>query len=115
MTDEATRTRKAYFRVGASRPLEPGAFARVRLTSVAGAAQHPGATASVFVSDESLVRRGELTGVFVLRDGHAWLRWLHIGSERGGRTEVLAGLDAGEEIALRPAALQDGQPIRVAP
>ena len=110
MTDPSTRTRKAYYQPAGGAP-QPGAFARVRL---AAAADPPGAGA-VSVPTEALVRRGELSGVFVLQNGRAWLRWLKTGDERGGRTEVLAGLSPGEEIALRPAALQDGQPVKAAP
>lgn len=62
---------------------------------------------------ESLVRRGQLTGVFVLAlDSTARLRWIRIGRAEGGSVEVLAGLADGDLVGLRPAALTDGARAR---
>lgn len=66
---------------------------------------------AIRVPPESLVHRGPLTGVFVVRDGRAVLRWLRLGS--GGRVE--AGLSPGDSVVVAPpATLENGQPIRVA-
>jgi multidrug efflux pump subunit AcrA (membrane-fusion protein) len=54
--------------------------------------------------------RGGLTGVFVVKDGTARLRWVAAGRTTAGRTEIRAGLDSGERVALDPAGLQDGAP-----
>lgn len=123
MTDPATRTRAAYFRpAGPSTGLAPGAFARVRLVperlgAVPGASARRTAAGGAVISvpSESVVRRGGLAGVYVLRDGRAWLRWLRIGSESAGRTEVLAGLQGGEQLVLHPEDLFDGCPVKVEP
>lgn len=59
----------------------------------------------------SLVHRGPLTGVFVVREGRAVLRWLRLGS--GGRVE--AGLSPGDSVVVAPpSTLENGRPIRVA-
>lgn len=60
--------------------------------------------------DGALVRRGPLTGAFLVHDGHASLRWLRLGPE--GRVE--AGLSPGDTvIAAPPATLEDGDPVEV--
>ena len=78
----------------------------------------PGTTAKVLfpirsdgktlrVSATALVQRGELTGVYVLKDGTLTLRQLRLGAREGERVEVLAGLRAGDVVARDPeAALQ---------
>jgi RND family efflux transporter MFP subunit len=51
---------------------------------------------------EAVLRRGELTAVYVARpDGFA-LRAVRVGPVAGGRVEVLAGLADGERVALDP-------------
>jgi RND family efflux transporter MFP subunit len=61
----------------------------------------------------SLVRHGQLVGVFVVGADHrARMRLLNVAETDGGRVEVLAGLDAGETIVLAPPpALTDGAPV----
>jgi hypothetical protein len=52
----------------------------------------------------AVVRRSEITGVYVVGEqGRVTLRQLRIGREAPqGRVEVLAGLEAGERVALDP-------------
>jgi RND family efflux transporter MFP subunit len=83
-----------------------GTFARLR---VPGAAAPEGLT----VPRTALVRRGELTGVFVARDGKAELRWLSLGEARGGSVPVRAGLRQGEAVIDQPGSLVDGQSVEV--
>lgn len=65
---------------------------------------------AIRVPPEALVHRGPLTGVFVVREGHAVLRWLRLGS--GGRVE--AGLSPGDSVVVAPpATLETGRPIQV--
>lgn len=60
----------------------------------------------------SIVRRGQLTFVFVVADSVARLRPVRIGSTPGERVEVLAGLSDGDVVALNPPpALTDGARI----
>lgn len=87
--------------------LRSGMFARMRL---------PGEKRLVvWVDEAAVVRRGPLTGVFVIDDGNvARLRWLTLGRLAGSRHEVLTGLEAGERIVARLAPeLEDGRAIEV--
>lgn len=67
------------------------------------------------VPTESLVERGELTGVYtVTDDGHALLRWVRTGAPRGDRVEVLSGLSAGDRYVQRAEGrLYDGRAVAV--
>ena len=58
-----------------------------------------------------MFQRGGLTGVFVVTDGTARLRWVAVGSAAGASTEIRAGVEAGERVALDPAGLVDGEPV----
>jgi multidrug efflux pump subunit AcrA (membrane-fusion protein) len=121
MTDFATRTRVARFRPkhAAEAPLVPGSFARVRLAPrhALTTPHEPGEAADntsrmLTVPSRCLVRRGSLTGVYVIREGRAVLRWLRLGRESAEWVEVLAGLASGDEIATEPGSLSDGQRVQ---
>jgi hypothetical protein len=85
--------------------LRSGAFARLSLGEPAAPA--------VVVPEAALVRRGPLTGVFVVDDGgFARLRWLSPGAIRDGRVAILAGLAVGERyVEAPPAELADGRRV----
>lgn len=121
MIDFTTRTRVARFRPKApgDGPLVPGSFARVRLAPRPALAtqREPGEAADsasrmLTVPSRCLVRRGSLTGVYVIRDGRAVLRWLRVGRESGDWVEALAGIAPGDEIATEPERLSDGQRVQ---
>ena len=62
---------------------------------------------SLGVPSSSVLRRGELTAVYVVRDGRVLLRQVRLGAATGEIVEVLAGLGVGEVVASDPdAALQ---------
>ncbi len=87
--------------------LKPGMYARMLL---------PGAPSDlVTVPASALVRRGQLTGLFVLDpEQRAFLRWVRTGRQTGDRVEVLAGLSEGETyVVAAEGRLVDGQPVRV--
>jgi membrane fusion protein, multidrug efflux system len=84
--------------------LRSGLFARLALPVDAG--DEPPLT----VPASAVFARGGLTGVFVVKEGAARLRWVAVGRTSAGLTEIRAGLDAGERVALDPAGLQDGAP-----
>jgi len=93
----------------------------VRLTAPAGlpsgasaVAEFPmGSAGGLWVPAEVLVRRGQLVGVFVFAaDSTVRLRWIRIGRVEGGTADVLAGLEDGDLIALRPDSLMDGSRVR---
>jgi hypothetical protein len=56
--------------------------------------------------------RGGLTGIFVVRDGKARLRWVASGARDGDGVEIRAGVEPGERVVLEPADLVDGAPVR---
>lgn len=92
--------------LGGTKGLRSGAFARIE---VPGA---PRATVA-WVPRSAIVDRGDLCGVFVLRDGKAHLRWLAVGEPAGDRIPVRAGLKSGEQVIDLPGALRDGQRVEV--
>lgn len=83
-----------------TRDLAPGMFARVWLPV-------QGATGSgrLFVPVKAIVRRTEMTGVYVVdAKGKATLRQVRLGRAAEDSIEVLAGLSAGELVATDPQA-----------
>jgi RND family efflux transporter MFP subunit len=87
--------------------LRSGAFARLRLPG------HGDGGVDLAVPRSALVLRGELSGVFVARDGHAELHWLALGEAQGDRLPVRAGLTREDRVIDQPGSLRDGQPIEV--
>lgn len=90
--------------VRATPGLRAGLFARI-------AVPFPGAEQRLLVPQSAILRRGGLTGVYVIRDGRAWLRWIAPGDPFGTSLEARAGLEAGERVALDPERLYDGAPV----
>lgn len=78
--------------------IAPGMFARAWLP--AGTA----ADARLYVPQQAVVRRAELTAVYVLNEGRVLLRQVRLGRSAEGQVEVLAGVSAGERVALDPQA-----------
>lgn len=111
MTDFASRSRTAHLVPAGGEVLDAGAFARVRLAGLGASAT---SAAGLRVPSTALVRRGGLTGVYVVENGVARLRWLRVGREQGGWIEVLAGLAAGDAVIAAPAGLADGRAVKVA-
>ena len=84
----------------------PGMFARAHLVT--------GRAKKLLAPATAVLRRGELTAAYVVGDrGSVRLRQIRLGDyQAGGWIEVLAGLSAGELVALDPvkAGVQRGQP-----
>jgi membrane fusion protein (multidrug efflux system) len=99
------RTLRAKITTGTT-DLRSGAFARIVVPGVAVAK-------TLRVPQTALVQRGDLTGVFIARDGRAQLRWLSVGDVQGPDVLVRAGLASGEAVIDNPGALRDEQPIQV--
>ena len=99
----------------AADPFTHSVGVRVVLPGIADAPQ-PGITAKVVfpitggvgavrIPAGALAQRGEVSGVYVLADGnHLALRQVRVGQRIGDEIEVIAGLKAGEKIALDPVA-----------
>lgn len=98
--DAATHT--AQVRVdlpAAATDLAPGMFARVWLPQPAAAGGR------LFVPAAAIVRRAEMTGLYVIgADGRPLLRQVRLGAARGDTVEILAGVAPGERVALDPQA-----------
>lgn len=77
----------------------PGSFARVWLPGAADA------SAQLAIPASAVVRRAEMTGVYVVdAKGMPQLRQVRLGRAAGDTVEVLAGVSAGERVALDPQA-----------
>ncbi len=87
----------------AARDASPGAFARAWLTRAAEPGQ--GERPRLFVPAAAVVRRAELTGVYVVdANGRPLLRQVRLGPASGDEVEVLAGVAAGDRVATDPQA-----------
>jgi RND family efflux transporter MFP subunit len=88
----------------ASETLHPGMFARAYL---------PGPSRRMLrVPDSALIRRGQLTNVFVVDAGKARLRLVSTGRSSSAHTDILAGLSEGEAVVVAPPpGLRDGSPL----
>lgn len=98
--DPATHTQELRLDLPAGLPgATPGMFARAWLP-LAGAA-----STRLYVPASAVLRRAELTAVYVVgSSGAPALRQVRLGREEGGRVEVLSGVAAGERVALDPQA-----------
>jgi RND family efflux transporter MFP subunit len=96
------------FEVRADLPRAPGLrsglFARLLVPAAVGEPR-------LVVPSEAVFERGGLTGTFVVSEGTARVRWVAVGSTTGPLTELRAGVEAGERVALRPEGLVDGQRV----
>jgi RND family efflux transporter MFP subunit len=88
--------------------LMPGAYVQVRLKT-------PGDGGSLTVPSNSLIFRREGLQVAVVRDGKAQLVSVTPGHDYGDSMEILAGLNADDQVILSPAdSLANGTPVQVA-
>lgn len=73
----------------------PGMFARAHFSV--------GSARKLTIPTSALVRRSEITAVYVVSEDRVSLRQIRLGTPNGrGQVEVLAGLNPGEVIALDP-------------
>ena len=78
--------------------VRPGMFARAWLPAEGGDAR-------LYVPVNAIVRRAELTGVYVIgTGGRPLLRQVRLGRSAGDKVEVLSGVSAGERVAIDPQA-----------
>ncbi|MSQ73911.1 MAG: efflux RND transporter periplasmic adaptor subunit [Betaproteobacteria bacterium] len=93
---------------GVERGIYPGVFARAHFVI--------GSATRLLVPRASIVRRSEVTAVYVVgEDGRPRLRQIRLGTASDeSAIEVLAGLRAGERVALEPvkAGMAAPQPAR---
>ncbi|MGD8595008.1 MAG: efflux RND transporter periplasmic adaptor subunit [Gammaproteobacteria bacterium] len=72
----------------------PGMFSKMAITT--------GEREALLVPSQAVVHRSELTAVYVIKGQHVHLRQVRIGRHEGDSVEILAGLQAGEQVALDP-------------
>jgi RND family efflux transporter MFP subunit len=96
MADARTHTSRIRLDLPAGEGLLPGQFARARFVT--------GTTRALAIPASALLKRGEVTAVYVVQpDGRAQLRQVRAGEAVGDQqVEILAGLAAGERIAANP-------------
>lgn len=97
VADPVTNT----FRVRATLPaggvaLYPGTFVKIGFVV--------GETERLLVPESAIVRRSELTAIYVVGENAVTLRQIRVGRRYGERVEVLAGLAPGEAVAADPVA-----------
>jgi RND family efflux transporter MFP subunit len=81
------------------RGVKPGSYARAWLPGQADVTQR------IYVPTTAIVRRAEMTGVYAIDPtGRPVLRQVRLGRVADGTVEILAGLSAGERVALDPQA-----------
>jgi len=90
LADPQSRSIEAKLGLETTAELTPGLFARVLL-------EDPGPP-SLSVPAAAVVTRGQLTGVYVVEAGRLSYRLVRTGDANAGRIEILAGLDAGEQV-----------------
>ncbi len=79
--------------------VKPGMFARAYLPG------QPGVAARFYVPAKAVVRRAEMTGLYVIDpNGRPALRQVRLGRTVNDTVEILAGVTAGERVAIDPQA-----------
>ena len=70
---------------------------------------------SVWVPEESLVRREQLTGLYTVTENNtAALRWVRTGKSDGKRVEIISGLAANEPFVIgAESKLYNGAPVQI--
>jgi membrane fusion protein (multidrug efflux system) len=85
--------------------LRPGMFLNVTLEN--------DERETLVIPEQALTPEAERQYVFVVADGKAQRREVRIGSRRPGSVEVLAGLNAGEQVVVEGTQkVRDGTPVR---
>jgi RND family efflux transporter MFP subunit len=75
-----------------------------------------GTVDTLAVPDRAVLRRGQLTSVFVISDGRARRRLITTGRQSEGDVEVLSGLAESEQVVVSdPGTIADGSPVEVRP
>ncbi|MFB6259804.1 MAG: efflux RND transporter periplasmic adaptor subunit, partial [Thiohalorhabdaceae bacterium] len=92
--DERTHTFQVRLRLPSEAPASAGMFGRAEFQT--------GTAATLMIPERAIFRRSEITGVYVVSDGRVSFRLVELGKATAEKREVLAGLEAGERVALEP-------------
>lgn len=80
--------------------VSPGMFARAKLPTTSAGVQN-----RIYIPSQAVIKRSELMAVYVVDEqGIPQLRQVRLGRKQGDNMEIIAGLQAGEKIALDPIA-----------
>ncbi|WP_455202953.1 efflux RND transporter periplasmic adaptor subunit [Kaarinaea lacus] len=77
-----------------TKDLFPGMFSKLVV--------NVGEKKSLLLPEQAVVRRSELTAVYVVNEQKIAFRQIRIGRRQGGMIEILAGVKEGEQVALDP-------------
>jgi RND family efflux transporter MFP subunit len=92
---QRSHTFEVRLRLPKGAPVDPGMFGRAEFSM--------GSDQRMVVPETAIVRRNEITGVYVVDDqDRVNLRLLELGEATAEGHEVLAGLTSGERVALEP-------------
>ena len=108
-SDMQTHAVFAKFKLVDTEGLLSGRYATIKVPSIENT--------KLYVASEAVTREGQMERVFVVRDDHSVvLRLVKIGQISGNKTEILAGVDAGENVVLSPTVgLREGQHVELLP
>jgi RND family efflux transporter MFP subunit len=108
VADPGSRTFPVKLDLPAEAGLRPGQFGRVAI---------PVAEAKLLlVPTAAVLKRGQMEAVFVVSGNVARLRLVKTGKVLATQTEILSGLEPGDQVVVeKAAALTDGQPVTTQP
>lgn len=86
--------------------LRPGAFARAEIVT-------NDAKMAVAVPSNAIVTFAGIEKVIVVQGGKALEKPITTGRRNGDLTEIVAGVNVGDEVIVDPGNLQSGQPVQV--
>jgi len=102
--DPRSRTAPVKLTITAESKIRSGQFARVRLPGTRGTA--------ILLPESAIHQFGQMERVFIVNENQVQLRLVKSGLKLGNRIEILAGIEAGDQVVVSAdAKLQDGQPI----
>jgi len=108
VADPVSRTFLVKLDIARADGLRSGQFGRVAVPV--------GEAHIITVPAESVIKRGQMEIVFVVREGRASLRLVKTGRNVSGAVEILSGLEEGEQIITTTIEkLTDGQLVNVKP
>jgi membrane fusion protein, multidrug efflux system len=108
VADPVSRTFLVKLDLPAADGLRTGQFGRVAVPVAE--------TKLLLVPAASVIRRGQMELLFVVKEGHALLRLVKTGKVLSDGIEILSGLEEGERVVINDAAkLIDGQPVTIQP
>ncbi|MBT3257658.1 MAG: efflux RND transporter periplasmic adaptor subunit [Deltaproteobacteria bacterium] len=70
---------------------------------------------SIKIPASWLAEKNGQVGLFVVNNGKALFKPVHLGSYYDNRVEILSGLDNREHVVTNPAGLRDGDPVEMSP